>query len=124
MMRKKQTILMALGMAFLAMPLLVHADAQQQSSRRQHVTDSVIVRGMTPTWNEIKIRNGATSPYPIQLSVKGNSLMIRSKKKQILPIFTDRGALYLTCQLRPGTNWVTGLPRGRYRINNRNIQIN
>lgn len=123
-MRKKQTIFMALSIVLLTMPLLVHADAKK-TSRRQHVTDSVIVVStVAPTWNEIRIRNGATSPHPVQLSVKGNSLLIKSKKKQILPIFTDRGALYLTCQLRPGTNWVTGLPSGNYRINNQNFQIN
>ena len=41
-----------------------------------------------------------------------------------LTIYTNSGVLYLTARLNKGTNWLGGLPRGRYFINNRPITIN
>ena len=43
---------------------------------------------------------------------------------ELLPIYNQNGVLYLTARLNKGTNWLGGLPRGRYFINNRPITIN
>lgn len=65
-----------------------------------------------------------TSAYPVQITVTGRVVQIQSDRGQLLPIYTQGGVLYLTARLNKGTNWLGGLPRGRYFINNRPITIN
>ncbi len=65
----------------------------------------------------------ARSAYPVSLTVRGNSLCVSSKRRQLLPIYTQGGSLYLTMQLATGDNWLFGLPRGSYRINNHIVNI-
>lgn len=77
----------------------------------------------SPSWSEVPEGKMAHSAYPVKLMVKGHSLRVISKHEQTLPIYTQGGSLYLAMQLTPGTNWLNGLPRGRYRINNRTIRI-
>ena len=66
----------------------------------------------------------STSAYPVQISVTGRVVQIQSDHNQLLPIYTHSGVLYLTARLNKGTNWLSGLPRGHYFINNRPITIN
>ena len=66
----------------------------------------------------------STSTYPVQITVTGRVVQIQSDHGQLLPIYTSGGVLYLTARLNKGTNWLGGLPRGRYFINNRPITIN
>jgi len=68
-------------------------------------------------------RKMSTSAFPVQINVMGRFLQIQSDRGQLLPIYTQGGALYLTARLNKGTNWLGGLPRGRYFINNRPITI-
>lgn len=75
------------------------------------------------TWDEMSQGRMAQSAYPVKLAVKGRSLKVTTKYEQVLPIYTQSGTLYLAMQLSPGVNWLNGLPRGRYRINNRTISI-
>lgn len=84
-------------------------------------SDSLVVRART--WNEAPSGRMARSVYPVKMSVYGHSLRVVSKHEQILPIYTHTGTLYLAMQLTPGVNWLNGLPRGRYRINNHTINI-
>lgn len=63
------------------------------------------------------------SAYPIQLKVVGNSVKVDSPKNQILPIYTHNGSFYLIMRLNKGTNWLNGLPKGRYFINGRLVAI-
>ena len=51
-------------------------------------------------------------------------IQIQSDRSQLLPIYNQNGVLYLTARLNKGKNWLGGLPRGRYFINNRPITIN
>lgn len=88
---------------------------------RQMAKDSLTV--VTTSWQETPSSRMAHSAYPVKLMVKGQSLRITSKHEQVLPIYTQGGVLYLAMQLTPGVNWLNGLPRGRYRINNRTIRI-
>ena len=97
---------------------LVMADRQ---NTRSLARDSLSVDA--PRWNEVPSTRMAQSLYPVELKVKGRSLRVISKYEQILPIYTKGGTLYLAMQLNPGVNWLSGLPRGRYRINNRTINI-
>ena len=69
-------------------------------------------------------RKMSTSLYPVQLEVQGRLVRIQSDYNQILPIYTQSGAFYMAMRLSKGTNWLNGLPRGRYFINNRPVTIN
>lgn len=70
------------------------------------------------------VRKMSSSAYPVSISVSGRAVKIQSDHSQLLPIYTQGGVLYLTTRLNKGTNWLNGLPRGRYFINNRPITIN
>lgn len=69
-------------------------------------------------------RRMSLSAYPVQMYITGRAIRIQSDHNQILPIYTGSGALYMAMRLSKGTNWLSGLPRGRYFINNRPIVIN
>ena len=69
-------------------------------------------------------RRMSLSAYPVQMFITGRAIRIQSDHNQILPIYTGSGALYMAMRLSKGTNWLSGLPRGRYFINNRPIVIN
>lgn len=86
-----------------------------------HQADSVRVN--TVPWSEMPKGRMVQSAHPVKLSVKGASLLVTSKHEQMLPIYTEGGSLYLYMQLSPGANWLNGLPAGRYRINNRVVEI-
>ena len=68
-------------------------------------------------------RRMSHSAYPVQISVVGNAVRVESPESQILPIYTHAGTFYLIVRLNKGTNWLNGLPKGRYFINNRLIAI-
>jgi len=68
-------------------------------------------------------RKMSTSLYPVQLHVNGRLVRIQSDHNQILPIYKDNGSFYMAMRLTKGTNWLNGLPRGRYFINNRPVSI-
>ena len=69
-------------------------------------------------------RKMSTSVYPVQITVTGRMVQIQSDHGQLLPIYNQNGILYLTARLNKGTNWLGGLPKGHYFINNRPITIN
>lgn len=71
----------------------------------------------------IYTRRMASSAFPVQMQVKGVSLLIISDYSQLLPIYTRGGTFYMAMRLNKGKNWLNGLPRGCYIINNRNISI-
>lgn len=75
--------------------------------------------------SEVGIRHKmSTSIYPIQLQVTRNAVKIHSDHSQILPIYRQNGTFYMVMRLNKGVNWLNGLPKGRYFINNRPIAIN
>ena len=65
-----------------------------------------------------------TSPLPVEIRQQGRQLCIKSQYNQMLPIYTANGTFYSSMRLTNGTNWLTGLPRGAYMINNRRYTIN
>lgn len=65
-----------------------------------------------------------TSPLPVEIRQQGRQLCIKSQYNQMLPIYTASGTFYSSMRLIKGTNWLTGLPRGAYMINNRRYTIN
>ena len=77
----------------------------------------------TPKGDVSQKRKMSNSAFPVQISKMGNALKIQSDHNQILPIYTQSGAFYMVMRLNKGTNWLSGLPRGRYFINNRIVSI-
>jgi hypothetical protein len=64
------------------------------------------------------------STFPVKIHTSGRAVQIQSDHNQILPIYTRTGAFYMVVRLNKGVNWLNGLPRGHYFINNRPITIN
>ena len=64
-----------------------------------------------------------TSPLPVEIRQQGRQLCIKSQYNQMLPIYTAGGTYYSSMRLTKGTNWLTGLPRGAYMINNQRYTI-
>lgn len=63
------------------------------------------------------------SAFPVQIKVRGKSMQVISKFNQVLPVYNAGGAFYGVFKLNKGTNWINGLPRGTYYINNTKITI-
>lgn len=78
---------------------------------------NVAVEGKT---KHIKMSHSA---YPVQIQIVGNAVRVDSPENQILPIYTQNGTFYLIMRLNKGINWLNGLPKGRYFINNRIVVI-
>lgn len=68
-------------------------------------------------------RKMATSTYPVRIQVTMNAVQIHSDHNQILPIYTRNGSFYMAARINKGVNWINGLPRGHYFINNRPVTI-
>jgi hypothetical protein len=64
------------------------------------------------------------STFPVKINISGRAVQIQSDHNQILPIYTRTGAFFMAVRLNKGVNWLNGLPRGHYFINNRPITIN
>ena len=65
-----------------------------------------------------------TSPQPVEIRQQGRNLCVTSRYNQLLPIYSSSGILYSSFRLAKGTNWLSGLPRGAYIINNQKYIIN
>lgn len=65
-----------------------------------------------------------SSPQPVEIRQQGRNLCVTSRFNQLLPIYTSSGTLYSSFRLSKGTNWLSGLPRGSYIINNKKFTIN
>lgn len=63
------------------------------------------------------------SSYPVTVQLKGTRLCVTSKYVQLLPVYNERGVFYGMFRLNKGTNWISGLPKGVYYINNRKITM-
>lgn len=106
----------------------VHAASASQDVARQADDRKLQPDSLTVPRNVLsdmeRPRKMSMSLYPVQLQVHGRLLRIQSDHNQILPIYTQSGAFYMAMRLSKGTNWLNGLPRGRYFINNRPVTIN
>lgn len=90
-----------------------------ERTQKQDTTIRVIQRD----GDRVITRKMSHSAYPVQMSMVGNAVRVESPENQILPIYTHTGTFYLIVRLNKGTNWLNGLPKGRYFINNRLIAI-
>ena len=97
------------------------ADFLHTTKRTQK--QDTIIRMVQRDGDRAVSRKMSHSAYPVQMSVVGNAVRVESPENQILPIYTHTGTFYLIVRLNKGTNWLNGLPKGRYFINNRLIAI-
>ncbi len=65
-----------------------------------------------------------TSAQPVEIKQQGRYLCVTSRYAQLLPVYSSSGTFYSSVRLSKGTNWLSGLPRGSYFINNRKFTIN
>ena len=122
-MRVRTTIL-RLCLLLLAASLCWPAEGaiRKRKVKTHRAPDTLVVPFVPP---EMPVsRKMSTSVYPVQISVTGRVVQIQSDHNQLLPIYNQNGVLYLTARLNKGKNWLGGLPRGSYFINNRPITIN
>lgn len=113
-----------MGVLLLAMLATGQRASADGSRSRVGAGDSLSLRIGSSAWGELNPAGKMMqSAYPVTLLVRGNSLRVNSKYRQVLPIYTHGGSLYMAMHLTPGVNWLNGLPRGRYRINNRTVSI-
>lgn len=103
-------------------PASLRADIQQRDTlSRRAVPHSL----PTPTADLPYLRHRMmTSPAPVEIHQQGRHLCITSRYAQLLPVYNASGTLYSSFRLAKGTNWLSGLPRGSYFINNRKFTIN
>ena len=112
------------GVLLLAVILCLPAESvgRKRKIQKPRNPDSLVVAMPSPEMPSS--RKMSTSAFPVQISVTGRVVQIQSDHNQLLPIYNQHGVLYLTARLTKGKNWLGGLPRGRYFINNRPIIIN
>ena len=120
----RRTLILRICLLILAATLCWPAEgaARKRKVRGGRNPDSLTVAMFSPEMSSSRKMN--TSAYPVKIMVSGRTVQIQSDHNQILPIYTHSGVLYLTTRLNKGTNWLGGLPKGRYFINNRPITIN
>ena len=119
----RRTLILRISLLLLAVILCWPAEASMRKRKVQarRNPDTLVVAMPSP---EMSPRGKmSTSAFPVQINVTGRVVQIQSDRGQLLPIYTHTGVLYLTARLNKGTNWLGGLPRGRYFINNRPITI-
>ena len=64
-----------------------------------------------------------SSTYPIKIKMKGGSLLVTSQHSQMLQVYKGNGVFYGLFRLNKGTNWISGLPKGTYIINNSKVTV-
>ena len=119
----RKTPVATVGLLVVAAMLCQPAQSAQRKRKVQmhRAPDTLVVPYVHP---EQRMQAGMqTSVFPVQISVTGRAVQVQSDRAQLLPIYTSSGYLYLTVRLSKGTNWLGGLPRGRYFINNRPVTI-
>lgn len=120
MMKGILVILMLVG-ALLEVTAAAPAGFLHKTERTQK--QDTTIRVIQRDGDRVITRKMSHSAYPVQMSMVGNAVRVESPENQILPIYTHTGTFYLIVRLNKGTNWLNGLPKGRYFINNRLIAI-
>ena len=119
----RTALIMRIGVVLLAVIMCLPAAGAMRKRKVQKPKKPDTLAVVIPPAELSTSRKMSTSAFPVQINVNGRVVQIQSDFSQILPIYTNTGVLYLTTRLNKGTNWLGGLPRGRYFINNRPITI-
>lgn len=106
-----------------SMTLPVVAVADGLRTRMAQPSDTVAAASSLHEF-DLRNRRMSMSPFPVEIKMMRRALRIRSGHDQLLPIYTSAGTLYMAVRITKGINWLNGLPRGKYFINNQPITIN
>lgn len=113
---------------FISLTLLGQALASEARAdvrhRKKHIKPDSVAQLAVRDMGRAVRSTMSTSHRPVQMQVVGRALKVHSPESQMLPIYTSDGTFYIVMRLNKGTNWLSGLPRGKYLINNRQIIIN
>jgi len=124
-MRRMTKFLLTVMMVLIVGSSLAAVNDSRQSTSKATSQIKVDTANLQNQMHDLGVRRRmSSSAFPVQMQVSGRSVRVVSDHNQILPIYTHSGAFYMAMRLTKGTNWLTGLPRGRYFINNRPIRIN
>ncbi len=110
-------VISLLGLTFATAHILVESSTQNQV-QEDTIKETNRLRELPQTLHM------TASLYPVMIKSQGRTVMIRSDHAQLLPVYTGNGSFYMMWRLSKGVNWLNGLPRGRYFINNRPITVN
>lgn len=91
--------------------------------KKKTVQDTAVSVVKSRDFNMKETGKMLTSTYPVRIQVAMNAVEVHSDHNQILPIYTRNGVLYMAARINRGINWINGLPRGHYFINNRPVTI-
>ena len=108
---------------FLCLTTTVQADVQQRDTLNRRTLIHSLQPAAPRELPDLRHRM-MTSPMPVEIHQQGRFLCVTSRYAQLLPVYNASGTLYSSFRLTKGTNWLSGLPRGSYFINNRKITIN
>lgn len=85
--------------------------------------DSLYRQAPVSEYGNVVKEKMASSAFPVQIKQQGRALCVRSNYNQVLPVYNQNGTFYAMFRLTKGINWINGLPRGIYYINNRKIIV-
>lgn len=113
-----------LRMSAMAVVLFISATAYGEMRRKIRWRKKDTIRVEHRIAEQPSMRTAMSmSLYPVKIETKGRLVCIQSDHEQLLPIYNSTGTLYMAMRLRKGTNWLNGLPRGRYLINNQPVTV-
>ena len=120
----KQTLLIFILM--LLCPLL-HKQAGTlacaEGTNKTRVRKDSLITNNLQTTDQLEYHKMSHSAYPVQMKVIGKAMRVDSPERQILPVYSENGTFYLIMRLNKGTNWLNGLPIGKYFITHRIVEI-
>lgn len=114
----KKSILYLLPVLALGMGRMYAQNVNHTVRTNMIVSDA----GVGEAGNAIKTKM-LNSTFPVTIQLKGTRLCVTSKYVQLLPVYNEKGVFYGMFRLNKGTNWISGLPKGVYYVNNRKISI-
>lgn len=110
-------------MARLALVVsMLAANVRAEATEAVAKADST-VRSVSTELTGVMQRRMVQSAFPVTVTMRGNAICVRSKYNQLLPVYTQNGVFYAAFRLTKGTNWLSGLPRGTYIINNQRVTV-
>lgn len=115
---KYASLIIGLVMSFFVGSSVITVTARQKSS-----LDSLSHKVPSTEYGRVYKTRRVSSPFPVEIKVKGSNLYVVSNYDQMLPIYKESGVFYGMFHLNKGTNWLSGLPRGIYIINNIRITV-
>lgn len=86
-------------------------------------TDSVERNVNFSEYTHIYKTRRVSSTYPVTIKIRRGALLVTSQYSQMLPVYKGNGVFYGLFRLNKGTNWINGLPKGVYIINNSKVRV-